>query len=108
MYKEGGWSQEAIGIIFGIHKVRVNQILRRAGVKFRDKRVPPVSRTQYIGVYLAPNVKDALKQLAENEPLSVSKMAAKIIEKYLKDAGVEIKPIDWAEENVALPFEEEA
>jgi len=72
-YRGGGVSHDQIAIEFNITRTRVQEILKRAGVP--RQVLPPkpkTGRTEFIGAYVHPNIKDALDQVSPNRSETIS------------------------------------
>lgn len=76
-----GLSLEECGKQAGLETQRVRQILKKAGVW-----KPPTRsrRTKFLGVSVSESTKDGLKQKADQEGVSVSKLASNALDALVK------------------------
>jgi len=87
---KAGETQELLAIAFHISRARVQQILKKHGVGFKDS---PNRRNLYAfaGTHLTKDVKAQLTAEAKRSGKSISKLLSEAIEKKLVEAVAERK-----------------
>lgn len=80
-----GTTLDDCAVRFGVSRERVRQILRKAGVFKRDRFVEKSQRDHYIGINVSEASKEGLKDLAERQGVSVSRLASDTLERMLKE-----------------------
>lgn len=69
---------------YAISRERVRQILRKAGVFKRDRMVEKSDREAFIGVNVSETTKTAVKALADERGISVSRMTSDMLDEMVK------------------------
>ena len=103
-YKAGD-TQEELAERHGLTRARVGQILKRYGLAPSD-RSRENSQLSFVRVHLKVPVREALLEECKRQDVAVSKFVSDIVERELKQLGVEITMPTTTEADVALPFEE--
>jgi hypothetical protein len=98
LYLEGQ-TQAEISRQFLITEAWVSHILKKAGLTSDDR--PKGVRTSFIGIHVSPEMKEALRQIAEP---SMSRWVADLIAQELKDRGISTETA--IENEIKLPFGE--
>ncbi len=69
---------------YAISRERVRQILRKAGVFKRDRAVEKSDRGEFIGINVTESTKTAVKALADERGVSVSRMTSDMLDEMVK------------------------
>jgi hypothetical protein len=103
LYKEG-LTQVELGKRFGLSAFWIAYILKKAGITRDDRPVPP-RRPKFTGIHLSEGVKEAMRQEAQRDGVSMSAFISALVVKELKERGINYE-LPTGESDVPLPFEE--
>jgi transcriptional regulator with XRE-family HTH domain len=106
LYREG-LTQEELAEQFEVTKVRIGQILKKAGLTKEDRPDMTITsnRTKFTGIHLTEAAKLAVKEEAKREGISMSAFIAALVLKELKDRGIDCEIATYLkEEDVKLPL----
>ena len=104
-YKAGD-TQEELAERHGLTRARVGQILKRHGLAPSD-RSRENSQLSFVRVHLKVPVREALLEECKRQDIAVSKFVSDVVERELKQLGIEITIPTTEVKVVLLPFEGE-